>query len=196
MLWEFVTQHRDEIIARCRIKVAQRSAQSGSQAEVDHGVPMFLDQLVESLHPEPASRSMITETATRHGRDLFKRGFTVSQVVHDYGDICQAITEMALERDLRIEANDFRVLNCCLDDAIAAAVTEYGLACVEAMAAVRESDRGAELGRSLRASVYTASMAFGVIKSGKVGIAGSTGTVVEKSLSAAQDLIDRLIDNR
>ena len=50
----------------------------------------------------------------------------MSQVVHDYGDVCQAITDLAVEAAKPISADDFRTLNRCLDDAIAGAVTEYG----------------------------------------------------------------------
>jgi hypothetical protein len=57
---------------------------------------------------------------------LLRQGFTVSQVVHDYGDVCQSITELAVETHAPISAEDFRVLNGCLDNAIAGAVTEFG----------------------------------------------------------------------
>jgi hypothetical protein len=60
-----------------------------------------------------------------HGHDLLLKGFTVSQVVHDYGDICQTITELALESKAPIDTADFRTLNRCLDEAIAGAVTVY-----------------------------------------------------------------------
>ena len=50
----------------------------------------------------------------------------MSQVVHDYGDVFQAITELAVETRAPISTEDFRALNRCLDDAIAGAVTEYG----------------------------------------------------------------------
>ena len=35
----------------------------------------------------------------------------MSQVVHDYGDVCQAITELAVELDTPISTNDFRTSN-------------------------------------------------------------------------------------
>ena len=50
----------------------------------------------------------------------------MSQVVHDYGDVCQSITELAVETNAPISTDDFRMLNRCLDDAIAGAVTQYG----------------------------------------------------------------------
>ena len=49
MLLDFVTANRDEIIGRCRAKVAQRASPPTTEAESGHGVPMFLDQLVDEL---------------------------------------------------------------------------------------------------------------------------------------------------
>ena len=63
---------------------------------------------------------------TAHGNDLLRKGFTVSEVIHDYGDLCQAVTDMAVEENEALSAADFRMLNRCLDDAIAGAVTEFG----------------------------------------------------------------------
>ena len=67
----------------------------------------------------------MADSATRHGADLLGRGFTVAQVVHDYGGVCQAVTELATETNAPISADEFRVFNRCLDDAIAQAVTEF-----------------------------------------------------------------------
>ena len=49
----------------------------------------------------------------------------MDQVVHDYGDLCQAVTELAFERNAGIAVGEFHTLNRLLDNAIAAAVTEY-----------------------------------------------------------------------
>jgi hypothetical protein len=195
MLHEFVIVNRDEIISRCRAKVAKRSAPPPTKSEIDHGVPMFLDQLVGELSFGGSRHPEISKTATKHGNDLRRQGFTVSQVVHDYGDVCQAITDLAVETDRAISAEDFRTLNRCLDDAIACAVTEYGREGDEPI--VREATGDYELfkdmARDLGKSIYTAIVALEVIKTGKVGIAGSTGTVLERSLLGAQDHVDRLL---
>ncbi len=37
-------------------------------------------------------------------------GFSVDQVVHDYGDLCQAITDLAVERDAPFSVDQFRTL--------------------------------------------------------------------------------------
>src|SRR5690349_17860852 len=95
MLYEFVSTYRDAIIAKTRVKVSTRPWPPASSAELEHGLPLFLTQLAETLRWEhtdtPFSNDAIGDTAAHHGRELLALGFTVAQIVHDYGDICQAI---------------------------------------------------------------------------------------------------------
>jgi signal transduction histidine kinase len=194
VLREFIALNREEIIRRCRAKVATRSVPPPTEAEIDHGVPVFLDQLVGALRLGLTSSPEIGRTAVQHGHDLLLQGFTVSQVVHDYGDICQAITELAVEMNLPISTEDFGMLNRCLDDAIAGAVTEYGRA-RDQSTLDREVARGSErlgfFAHELRNMVSTAIMAFEVLRTGNVGVAGSTGTVLHRSLIGLRALIAR-----
>jgi len=197
MLHEFVTQNREEIIQRCRAKVALRSIPPPSEAEINHGVPLFLNQLVGALRSEGANTLEIDRSAGQHGHDLLLQGFTVSQVVHDYGDVCQTITELAVENNAPISTTDFRTLNRCLDEGIAAAVTMYqresersGLA----DAAQRGNQRVGFLVHELRNLVNTAIVAFEVLKTGNVGVTGSTGAVLDRSLLGLRQLIAGSID--
>ena len=84
---------------------------------------MFLTQLSETLRFEatatPFATDAIGNAAARHGAELLAAGFNVAQVVHDYGDICQAITEIAIEQRAPITVEEFHTLNRCLDTAIA-----------------------------------------------------------------------------
>jgi len=192
---EFLALHRTEIIARTREKVAARDAPHPPTAELEHGATLFLAQLTETLRREqetserPTSGEM-AQSAVRHGGELRQAGFTVAQVVHDYGDVCQAVTELAMELDVPIAADDFRTLNRCLDEAIAQAVTEH--------ARLRElslSDRGTErlgfFAHELRNLLSNAMLAFEVLKGGSVGVGGSTGMLLGRNLVALRDLIDR-----
>ena len=104
MLDRFIAVHRDEIISRCRAKVAVRSVPVPNQPDEDHGVPLFLDQLIEALRLGMRSSPEIGESAIRHGSELLRKGFTVSQVVHDYGDVCQSVTELATEMNAVISS--------------------------------------------------------------------------------------------
>jgi len=193
MLHEFVADNREELIRRCRAKVETRSIPPPTSAELEFGVPRFLDQLVDALRNHLSSNSEISRSAERHGHDLQLQGFTVSQVVHDYGDVCQSITDLALRLNAPISVEDFRTLNRCLDDAIASAVTEYGRghqSLLDANAA-RDDERLGFLEHEIRNLVGTASVAFEVLRTGNVGVGGSTGGVLQRSLSALRDLINR-----
>lgn len=194
MLHEFIVTHREELIRRCRAKVASRSFPPPTAAEIDHGVPVFLDQLARALRPGFVASADMNNSALQHGHELLVRGFSVSEVVHDYGDVCQSITELALETNAPISTDDFRLLNRCLDDAIAAAVTEYGRERDQSMLD-REVARGTErlgfLAHELRNLLNTAILAFEVLKTGNVGVAGSTGAVLNRSLLALRALVGR-----
>jgi hypothetical protein len=182
-LSQFIDGHRDELIGRCRAKVAKRSAPPPTKAEVDHGVPLFLEQLCEELRHGPSKTPEISKSATMHGHDLLLQGFTISQVVHGYGDICQSVTDLAVELAAPINTEDFRTLNRCLDDAIAGAVTEY--------AHEQDVTRDGE-SHELQKLTNTAITGFEAIRTGKVGVAGSTGAVVLRSLMGIRAaLVDR-----
>jgi hypothetical protein len=172
MLADFIETHRDELINRCRAKVAARSALPLSEARIDRGVSLFLDQLVDELHMRSATAE-ISDSATRHGHDLFLRGCTISEVVHDYGDVCQAVTDLAVELGMPISADDFRTLNGRLDDAIGAAVTEY--------AHEQGAPRAGE-SHHLWNLINIAITAFEVLQTGNVAVAGRTAAVVQRNL--------------
>jgi signal transduction histidine kinase len=197
MLHEFITLHRDAIVSSCRAKVAARVIPPGTAAGIDHGVPVFIGQLAEALRFGLTTDLEIERVAARHGHDLLYQGFTVSQVVHDYGDVCQTSTEMAVDMRVPITAEDFRTLNACLDNAIAGAVTEYGRQRHQSTLD-GETSRGNErlgfLAHELRNLVNTAVVAFDVLKTGNVGIGGSTGLVLHRSLIGLRTLIGRSLE--
>lgn len=194
LLHEFIDVHRDEIITRCRAKVAARSVPAPTEAEIEHGVPVFLDQLTAALRRHIAPSTEIANSALEHGRELLHYGFTVAQVVHDYGDVCQAITELAMEEQAPISADDFRMLNRCLDDAIAGAVTEFGRQQNEStlnQETARGNERAGYLAHEMRNLLNNAIIAFEILKTGNVGVSGSTGAVLHRSLLAARALTHR-----
>jgi hypothetical protein len=179
-LQKFIGEHREDVIARCRARVATRAPQPASAARADSGVVFFLDHLVAELSGGSSNTNAIAEDARDHGADLRARGFTLSQVVHGYGDICQSVTDLAVEMVAPIATEDFRTLNRCLDDAIASAVTEYSRE-----PSVRREDDGVQT----RGLMQMALSAWGAIKAGRVGARGATADVLDRSLN---DLSARL----
>ena len=198
MLYEFVKTYREAIIAKTRVRVSTRPWPPASTAELENGLPIFLDQLSETLRWEhtatPFSHDAIGDSATRHGRDLLALGFTVSQVVHDYGDICQAITELAVEQHAPITTEEFHILNRCLDTAIADAVTEHARITAASKSA-EELERMGRVTHEIRNMLTTAVLAFEAVKRGTVGVNGSTGAVLGRSLTALRDLVESTLSD-
>ena len=192
-LHEFVAVYREEIIQRCRVKVATRSTPQAAEPGTNHGVPLFLEQLVDALRHGLMSNPQIGESAVLHGHDLHLLGYTLNQVVHDYGDICQSITDLAVEMDAPISTDDFRTLNRCLDEAIAGAVSEHGRENVQdsIVASARGSERLGFLDHEVRNLTNTAIAAMDVLETGSVGITGSTGALLHRSLMGIRALIGR-----
>ena len=194
MLHDFIRTNRAELIERARAKVALRASPRPTEDELENGVPKFLCQLEEILNADACASqpngAEMASSATQHGGDLLRRGFTVGQVVHDYGDVCQAVTELAVDRNVAIATAEFRTLNRCLDDAIASAVTEYGHQ-REATRARGEVERLGLFAHELRNLLGAATLSFHALKRGSVGINGTTGAVLERSLTALSRLIDR-----
>jgi signal transduction histidine kinase len=196
MLYEFVALHREAIVARTRARVRYRPWPSVSDREIEHGVPLFLTQLSETLRleatPAPFPTDAIGSSATRHGAELSAAGFNVAQVVHDYGDICQTITEIAVEQHAPITVEEFHTLNRCLDTAIAEAVTEHARLTAERRSE-EEVERLGQAAHELRDLLNAALLAFHTLKRGTVAINGNTGAVLGRSLTSLRNLVDRTL---
>jgi hypothetical protein len=208
MLHAFVTSNRQELITRCRAKVATRYRPTGAPAVVDHGVPLFLQQLVETLRAEQTTASRedaeseptpapteIGRAAALHGTELLSLGYSVDQVVHDYGDVCQAVTALAVEQEVPISTDEFRTLNRCLDNAIADAVTSFGCARQTLISDQAETmqQRLVVFADEQRRLVDTAIQSYFAVKTGNVGLTGATGTLLIHALGELRSLAKRTV---
>jgi hypothetical protein len=207
MLHEFLTSNRQLLISRCREKVAKRFEPTETQSTIDHGVPLFLQQLVETLRAEQFThiRSVDSEptpaptdigrAAALHGAELLRRGFSVDQVVHDYGDVCQSVTALAVEQEVPISTDEFRTLNRCLDNAIADAVASFGSARQTSIDRQTETlqQRLVAFAAEHRRLSDIANQSLAAIRTGNIGISGATGTLLAHALEELRSLTDRTL---
>jgi len=194
-LSEFLVRHREGIERRTSDVFFARSAPTPAVSELQRGIPIFMEQLIETLNrgDEPAAEiddREIAKTATDYGQRLFGLGFTVSELVHGYGSVCEVVTKFAGEVGHDIATRDFEVFNRVLDVAIAESVTAHELERT-ADAAERENERIGELAHELRNALAAAAMSLAVIRKGTVGTRGPTAEVLDRSLTLMGTLIDR-----
>lgn len=213
MLHDFLSNNTDELTKRCRAKVCERDGRNATEPQLENGVPMFLEQLIRTLRMEQTddpmesrkisgpsnggtSVSEVSVTAAQHGRALLSLGFTVDQVVHDYGDLCQSITDLAFERDVPFNVDEFRTLNRCLDNAIAEAVTEFSGQRDSDLAHKHANEANQKMGffaHELRNLLHVSNLAFAAAKAGNLNLSGATGAVLERTLMALGALIEQSI---
>lgn len=205
MLYEFLKANRAKLIAMCASKAGLRKP--AAVPDTDHGIPMFMDQLIETFRIEQTPAALarqaagprgrpslvlvptdIASAASSHGAAMRHSGLTVDQVVRGYGDLCQALTELAMERDAPISVDEFHTFNRCLDDAIADAVTAYSRELPEAPRdAMAEFSLAASA--EMRGLVDAAIMSFTVIRAGQVGLTGTTSSIHEDCLVRLREIL-------
>jgi hypothetical protein len=204
MLRDILTRNQAEVIRRCKEAAAKRYKPAELPAAIDHGVPLFLQQLVDTLRLEEASPersageseeapTAIGRAAALHGAELLRLGYSIDQVVHEYGDICQSVTAIAMEGNQAISADEFRTLNRCLDDAIADAVKSFGAA--RQMSINRESRTLSDC-LTVFLDEYdrlldVATQAYSAMRTGNVGVVGATGALLAYTLTELRSLPGR-----
>jgi hypothetical protein len=187
-----------------------RPFRQATQVQLANGIPLFLTQLGRTLDAEQHGRPMeslrisgaaggrlstsseIGLGAAEHGKQLSSLGYTVDQVVHDYGDLCQAITEMAVQEHAPIEVEEFRTLNRCLDNAIATAVLAFS---TQGELQKPPQDPAAAGGadmllHGMRSSLATAIYAATAIELGNLPMSGSTGFILKSSLATIRSQLE------
>jgi signal transduction histidine kinase len=211
MMHEFLFNNRDDLIARCKSKVALRPKREATDDQLKNGIPLFLDQLTRTLEAEQRNDgkssleisgssggdllalSEVGVSAATHGKALLILGYSVDQVVHDYGDLCQAIADLAFERDAPFSIDEYRTLNRCLDNAIADAVSAFSVQRDSWLAEKNSTDSNQRLGflvHELRNSLNVAMLATQAMEMGGLTITGATGAVLKRSHASMQQLID------
>ncbi|MEO8505084.1 MAG: HAMP domain-containing sensor histidine kinase [Acidobacteriota bacterium] len=189
-------------MARSQARLLARHGPAAPEGEIKDGVSTFLRQLGQILRreqltterPEAAAEigapSEMGESASRRGGALGHAGFSIAQVVQGYGDICQAITELADELHVPIAADEFRSLNRCLDEVTAEAVTEFARQRDRTIAS-ENNERLGVFAHELRNGLNNAVLAYEALRTGTIGIASNTGLLLGRALNGLRELVDK-----
>ncbi len=216
MLHEFIKKNRELLISRIASTSAQGNGYSDLQTAALGHIGAFLDQLTDALYVEhgisgdsakssptttgPAPAVQMSNTAYWHGRDLRDSNLTVGAVVRNYGSVCQAITGYAVDVNAPIDVAEFKTLNWCLDEAIAQAVTAFTTPAPVSIYSLKASqlkhDERLDNMAKMTHHIRIIANAVAAMRTGQVGLNGATGTLLDGSLNALQDLVEQGIDQR
>lgn len=213
MLYEFMSENREWLLERCK-KYREARTQVSSDNRTDEAIATFLDQLIASLKIEQGNANVhatedisgsnigvpthfdIGTAATQHGKSMERLGFSVNDVVHSYGDLCHAVVERAIEQGKSFTVPEFRMLNRCLDNAVASAVTEFSYHHEVGLANSYSTDESQRLGavaNELRNQLGTATLAVAAIKTRELTLGGTTGAILERSLQSLSRLVEDML---
>jgi hypothetical protein len=195
MLRSFIVDHRSEILKKAHLRVLSRMPVAlGAE---HHGLPVFLDQVCEALQRHQGVQRELDQeamvlSASQHGDEMFHNGLTLTQVVQDYGDARHVVSDLIMDRHWYVSMDDLQVLNSCVDDAIAGAVSEFDRQC-NLCTWKGGVERIGMLAHEMRNVIQAASITFESIKRGTVAARGATSVMHERSLKRMNALVERSI---
>jgi signal transduction histidine kinase len=192
MLHELLTRNRDEIVRRCAQRARIRHPEISTE-ELLSTIPAFLDELIKAERREAGflDESRLpgkTEEARKLGEQRFRLGFRIRDLAADFGDISQVIGELAIETGSELDGQSYKLLNQCLDCGIAQSISEF----FDLSHARDDRDVAQWLGyltHELRNAAASATLAFGALREGEVGIHSKTARVLERSLALIGTLV-------
>jgi len=194
MLHDFLTRERNSILMVAKQKANETQGTRLRSTAVEEGWGIFFDELVGLMtRDEPfefhAEMGLHKAEAEKQGKEYLRLGYTVSEVVHSYGVLCQAVTSLAGKLNVEITPREFQQLNLSLDTVIAEAVTEFEKDRRKNVDR-EEVERLGFLAHELRNCLQSATISLEMIETGSVGVRSSTGAVLQESLKKMADLID------
>jgi signal transduction histidine kinase len=154
----------------------------------------FFDELLRALRRDsgvPDSYSSLpgkSEVAARLGAYQQRAGIEVGKVTAVFAAISQALAKTGALYELRLTAEEYDSLNGCLDAGIATSIESYWHR-DGAQARERHAARYGFVAHELRNALSNASMAFKLVRAGKLDIEGRTGAILARNLARMNALI-------
>jgi signal transduction histidine kinase len=130
-LHDVLFDRRDEVILRWRGMVEGTLApDSMSTVELVDHLPLFLREVIAALRSDAGLSSATlppdeSPTASDHGEQRLRLGFSLDSVVREYGALSDAIIETARAAGSDISFRELRVISTSTIHGIASAVVEY-----------------------------------------------------------------------
>lgn len=207
----FLKNNHRLIIERCQIIAKRRNEPVLAMANLSVALPELLSQITELMGQQASelrqpprydsesdtSKSYgIGQSAIATGKALHSIGFSIEDVVLGYGDLCQAISELIAERDVTFQVTEFRLLNLCLDIAIAYAVRAFTDERDKIKLVLKNAtfhEEASMVAHEMRNLVHTTQLAFEAMQAGDLSARGSTGLLAARSLTKIANLTNELM---
>jgi signal transduction histidine kinase len=190
VLHEFMSERRDEILASCYAEL--RNTDQGMSLE--HYVEDFFDEMTRAVQRDSGVRestSPLPQTsaaAARFGVERQRAGLPVTRLPALFSAISQALGKTGERYELSISAEEYKILNRCLDAGIATSLENFWQ-----HDKARENQRVTEnfgfVVHEMRNALSNTNVAFKLLRTGDLDVNGQTGNIVARNLARLDSLI-------
>jgi signal transduction histidine kinase len=189
-LHEFMSDHREEIL-----QAIQDELTPGSGPDVlDEKVCRFFDEMVAAirrdsgLHESVSPLPGYSDTAAQLGAERQRAGVSVLKVPAAFAAISQAVAKTGELYELQISAEEYKMLNRCLDAGIATSLEHF---CERERTTTSRwiTERYGHMAHELRNALGNVNMAFKVMRAGDLRLDGRTGDVLGRNLARMAALV-------
>jgi signal transduction histidine kinase len=165
---------------------------------VDH-IPQFLDEIVAALRADAGAPPTIGVapaegvTASEHGAQRLRLGFSLDAVVREYGPLRDAILATAKEAGAELTFRELQIVFDAIVSGIAHAVSEYARQ-RDAELLRQANEHFAFIAHELRDPLSSATMALGLLKQeGLLPAENRAVGALERGLRRTSDLVDQTL---
>jgi signal transduction histidine kinase len=192
-------ERSEEVMVRWQMNVQGSIVpESLPVAELRDHLPVFLLQVIDALradaegdsHEVPAE----VKTATTHGEQRLRLGFSLDAVVREYGAMQDAILAIGRDAGVAITFREAQVVFDATINGIASAVSEYARQ-RDAELYRQHNEHIAFLAHELRNPLASAAMAMTILEQrGFIPAAERASVALSNSLSKIRELVDHALE--
>jgi signal transduction histidine kinase len=192
LLHQFMSDHRNEILHVCQRELLEHQVES-PDALAGH-VALFFDEMLRAIRRDQGMRESTSPlpgqsaTAAQIGEERQQAGIQVSHVPLVFAALSQALASIGEKYELTLSAEEYRLLNRCLDSGVATSIENFWR---------KETDsKNQEITESfgfiaheLRNALGNAKTAFALLRAGGLDINGKTAEVLARNLTRMDALV-------
>lgn len=196
-LHEAIHARQDQVMQRWQLTVQGTLApESMPIVELLNHFPRFLHEVLDALRADAGLAPIgpfpgDNRSATDHGEQRLRLGFSLDSVIREYGALRDAIIETGREAGSPITFREMELVFAAIIGAIAQAVSEYTRQ-RDAELQRQHNEHVAFMAHELREPLSSSIMAFDLLKQrGTIPTDVMAGAALERGLLRMQDLIAR-----
>lgn len=185
-----MTECRPEIIHACQAELA---AKEDGDALAPYLLEFF-DETLRALRRDCGIREsqsplpITSDAAARLGVSQQRAGLPVTKVPVMFSALSQALGKTGQQHDLTISAEEYKLLNACLDAGLATSIETFWRQ-EKKGESTRVTERFGFMAHELRNALGNVSMAFKLLRAGGLEMTGRTADVLERNLIRMDALV-------